>query len=182
MLAILVATSSLRARSSSNSTSPTTSRIVVCAIFMTLSQTFRMFTTLSFVLTIFMKTTASTVTLMLSLVITSCREMSRVVIRLSCFRKVSTYGHLKKNPGPTSLWNLPNRSIIASSHSLLIANVAGRGNRESTAKRPQTKAVGLGYVIRARTKNSKESITKKTKGAGEREYSVVFSPIFKTFQ
>jgi hypothetical protein len=63
---------------------------------------------------------------------------------------------------------------------LLIANVAGRGNREITAKRPQTKAVGLGYVMRAKIANTKESITKKTKGAGEREYSVAFLLIFKT--
>ncbi len=95
-------------------------------------------------LTILTKTTASTVTLMLSLVMTSCREMSKLIILLSCFRKVSAYGHLKKNPGPTSRWNLPNRSIIASSHSLFIANVAGIGNREIAAKRPYNIAIGSG--------------------------------------
>jgi hypothetical protein len=65
---------------------------------------------------------------------------------------------------------------------LFIANVAGSGNNEITAKRPQTKAVGLGYVMSARTANTKERITKKTKGAGEREYSVVFLLIFKASQ
>ncbi len=103
IFSILLAISSRLASNSSSSTLPTTSRIVVWAYFITLFHTFWMLTRLSFVFITFMNTTASMLTLMLSLVITSCRATSNVIIRLSCFRKLSANGHLKKNPGPTSL-------------------------------------------------------------------------------
>ena len=133
-----------------------------------------MLTRLSLVFDTLTKLTASMLTLMLSLVMTSWRETSKVTMRLSCLRKASASGHLKKNPGPTSLWNLPNRSMMASSHSLLMANVAGRVAAETIATIAGRMASGEGNRNTANMANSTARNKKKAKGAGEPEYSSLF--------
>ncbi len=129
---------------------------------------------LSLVFATLTKLTASMLTLMLSLVMTSCLETSKVTMRLSCLRKASASGHLKKNPGPTSLWNLPNRSMMASSHSLLMATVVGRTAPEAMATIAGRKASGEGNSNTANAAKSMARNRKKAKGAGEPEYSCLF--------
>src|SRR3989344_3000884 len=75
-----------------------------------------MFIMLLFISTIFMKTTASTPTEILSFVITSCFDTSNVLILKSLDMASSKKGIIKNSPGPGVLVYFPNLSTIASSH------------------------------------------------------------------
>ncbi|WP_244626360.1 hypothetical protein DSAG12_04470 [Promethearchaeum syntrophicum] len=57
---------------------------------------------------------------MLSLVITSCRGISCVIIRRSTFLADSSIGNIKTIPGPIVLAYLPSRKITSRSYSRAI--------------------------------------------------------------
>jgi hypothetical protein len=64
--------------------------------------------------------------------------------------------------------------MMASSHSLLMATVAGKIAPEITATRAGATAIGEGNSNTANIANSTARNKKKAKGAGEPEYSWLF--------